>query len=113
MTRAERQAKWARDDYKRDPKRQRNAALKHRYGITQEQYECLLEAQSGRCAICEQLCLTGRRLSVDHSHETSEVRGLLCGNCNRGLGMFKDLPERLAKAIIYLSGSAASPDKGG
>ena len=45
---------------------------------------------------------SGRRLSVDHNHVTSKVRGLLCNNCNRGIGNFKDKKELLLKAISYL-----------
>lgn len=44
-----------------------------------------------------------RRLFVDHNHETKKVRGLLCTNCNAGLGMFKDSIEKLELAIDYLN----------
>ena len=78
-----------------------------RYGMTPPEYEAMLEAQGGLCAICEQPETSKRggvvrRLAVDHCHETGEVRGLLCNNCNRALGMFGDSPATLAGAIAYL-----------
>ena len=67
-------------------------------------YPALFEAQGGRCAICgTHESKVGRKLHVDHDHETEVIRELLCGSCNMGLGNFKDDPERLAKAIEYLS----------
>lgn len=70
--------------------------------MTLEQYEALLAVQGGRCAICGGVNPSGRRLSVDHAHATKQVRGLLCGLCNRGLGAFRDDPILLRKAIGYL-----------
>ena len=59
--------------------------------------------QGGKCAICgTQYVLGLKRLALDHCHETGRIRGLLCGSCNRGLGLFRDNPERLRKAIEYL-----------
>lgn len=72
-----------------------------KFGITEEQYDALLAAQGGRCAICE-LPERGRMLAVDHCHSTEEVRGLLCSKCNTGLGLFDDRQDRLMKAISYL-----------
>lgn len=67
-------------------------------------------AQEGLCAICHQpeTVKYGDRvkdLAVDHDHETGEVRGLLCNNCNRALGMFGDSAERLLAAARYLDQS--------
>ena len=78
--------------------------LKYLYGINDDQYYELLRSQGGVCAICLKTCLTGQRLSVDHDHKTGLVRGLLCHNCNHGLGKFKDDPELLLAAAKYLSG---------
>jgi hypothetical protein len=79
----------------------RRSHLKFYFGITIEQYEKLLIKQNGRCAICQGT--NGRlRLAVDHNHKTNEVRGLLCGPCNRALGLLKDSSKLLAQAIIYL-----------
>lgn len=74
--------------------------LEKLYGLTEEAYESLREAQANRCAICNELFT--KTPHVDHCHATGEVRGLLCGGCNRGLGHFKDEVVRLRAAIKYL-----------
>lgn len=77
----------------------REANLKHRYGITLIDYNEMLVEQDSRCKICN-VETTG--LVVDHCHNSGEVRGLLCGNCNKGLGLFKDSPERMERAAKYI-----------
>jgi hypothetical protein len=81
--------------------------LKRNYGITHEQYEKLLENQEGRCAICRTTEPGGNRHSshfhVDHDHQTGEIRGLLCCECNRGLGILGDNLENLERVISYLT----------
>jgi len=77
-------------------------------GCSNEQFEAFLEAQDGKCAICGAIeghrsrYGTVCRLAVDHDHQTGKVRGLLCNNCNRGLGRFKDSIKHLKAAIRYL-----------
>lgn len=66
-------------------------------------YQYMLENQNGVCAICSNVDKSGRALAIDHDHKTGFVRGLLCGSCNRGLGLFRDNPEILLKAAKYLS----------
>jgi len=85
--------------------RRRN--LRRDYGITPEEWNRMYEAQTGVCAICgnpESLVRRGKVevLSVDHCHETKKVRGLLCGNCNNGLGRFAHDPDLLRQAARYL-----------
>lgn len=81
----------------------KSAQLFIRYGITLEQYEEILTAQGGVCAICGGTKLSrGNFFHVDHDHETGEIRGLLCDRCNHGLGKFGDSVEILQKAIEYL-----------
>lgn len=97
-------------DYRKekyDPVRQgvhnrRNAFKKH--GITEEIFNEMLEDQGGICAICsnEQQSTRSDRLFIDHDHSTGTVRGLLCSNCNAGLGHFMDDPTSLQAAISYL-----------
>ncbi len=76
------------------------------YGMTLEKYNQMLENQQGKCAICG----GGREkqkysFSVDHCHATGKIRGILCSNCNAGLGFFKDNPQSLTNAITYLISS--------
>lgn len=78
----------------------------YKYGITPEYYADLLDIQAGGCAICGALEEDQRDgvLGVDHCHETGAVRGLLCENCNRAIGLLQDDPELLRMAIRYLVG---------
>jgi Recombination endonuclease VII len=77
--------------------------LSRRGGRHQEVAE-LRAQQEGRCKICKtpEAAAPGKRLHLDHDHATGAIRGLLCGNCNVGLGQFKDNPDLLAAAIRYL-----------
>lgn len=74
--------------------------LERLYGCTINEYEKRLESQSGVCAICSKE--SGRNLAVDHCHNTSNIRGLLCDRCNQGLGYFNDNPQILRAAAQYL-----------
>ena len=89
--------------------RQENAeALRERqliikFGITAAQYDALLVEQGGTCAMCPATALTsGKRLAVDHDHQTGEVRGLICDLCNRALGLLNDDIDRLLAGVVYL-----------
>lgn len=98
------------------------AKLRKHFGLTEAQYAEMFSAQNGRCAVC-----TGKLISrlddsrpfdkgtgrvpnavgrVDHDHATGKIRGLLCSNCNQGLGKFRDNPTILLKAVGYLRASA-------
>ena len=70
--------------------------------LSNEEYDDLLVAQKGVCAICDKPESSGKRLAVDHKHGTNLVRGLLCTKCNMGLGYFNDSPGFLFSAIKYL-----------
>jgi len=74
-----------------------------KYGITPEQHQQMLEDQSLCCAICLRTeTEEGRKFSIDHDHLTGKVRGLLCFQCNTGIGKLQDDPEILRRAIAYL-----------
>jgi len=81
---------------------QRRAHLKSTFGITFEEYEALFTGQKGVCAICGKPP-DYKRLAVDHDHTTDRVRGLLCQQCNTGIGLLGDSSELLEKALAYLN----------
>lgn len=88
------------------PEERRQRKLKDKYGLTVERYDQLMAEQDGACAICGVAGPEAARwgkLVVDHDHETGEVRGLLCSNCNCAIGLLGDSPELLTKAAGYLS----------
>lgn len=82
--------------------------LKRQWGLTREEYDAALERQGGVCAICggEEVAISKhgnrQRLSVDHCHETGQLRGLLCMKCNTAIGKFDDDCGKLESAIDYL-----------
>lgn len=75
-------------------------------GVTPQQYDEMHKNQQGLCGICQHR-LRSRRYKafcVDHCHETGRVRGLLCHNCNRAIGMLQDSVENLLRAIKWIKG---------
>jgi hypothetical protein len=73
------------------------------YGITVDEFDAMLAAQRGRCAICSSPePRSNCWWHIDHDHDTGHVRGLLCGPCNQGIGSLGDDPDRLRLAIAYL-----------
>ena len=88
-----------------------NIDLKKRYGVTLEWYRETFSKQNGVCAICEQpetakIRGKGIAMAVDHCHTTGKVRGLLCTQCNRALGLFRDDKDNLVRAISYLTSNS-------
>ena len=91
-------------EYATDPKKKVSARrrwLKSAYGIDMAQYDQMNEAQEGKCAICDS---PESVLHVDHCHTTGKVRGLLCNDCNTAIGLLKESPEVLSRAISYVVG---------
>ena len=85
----------------------RNHYLLRNYGITVEQYENMLNEQDHKCKLClSEGFLMGvcheMKLVVDHCHKHGHVRGLLCHNCNRALGLLQDNPDTLQRGMEYL-----------
>lgn len=83
------------------------AKMQKNYGITLEEYAELVEKHAGACAICggegfELVKGQKNLLVIDHCHSTGKVRGLLCHNCNRGLGLFQDSVDNLRRAADYV-----------
>jgi len=80
--------------------------LKKAFGISYQEYLEMLDAQQGCCAICGTDDTGARKaFAVDHCHETNKIRGLLCSNCNTGIGNLRDSIELLERAIEYLRNS--------
>jgi hypothetical protein len=79
----------------------RNYFLHRNFNISLPEVEEMLDQQDNRCAICRR---NGpATLHLDHCHETGRIRGLLCGNCNRGIGLLAHDPEVLRRAADYLA----------
>lgn len=85
----------------------RASHLRRTFGMSTSDYDSLLVEQGGGCGICggRETRNKHRVLSVDHSHTTGAVRGILCDACNNGLGRFEDSGTRLLDAVAYLEGS--------
>lgn len=81
-----------------NPEAKRRSNLRLRYGITPEEFDALAARTRGKCPIC----LKKKRLAVDHCHKTGRVRGLICSECNRSIGMLGDQVEPLRRALKYL-----------
>ena len=83
----------------------REKNLRQLYRIGHEDYERMLADQGGTCIACPATPESQRhgRLHVDHNHETGEVRGLLCHNCNTAIGLLKEDVARFAALTTYLS----------
>lgn len=77
-----------------------------RYNLTEQQYRDKMDSQFGCCAICgtslADKVYSRDQVHVDHNHVTGEVRGLLCGMCNKGIGCLQDSSEILKKALNYM-----------
>jgi len=93
---------YNKEDYENNPEKHKEKNLK-RFGISLDDYNRMFLEQEGRCAICgrHQVELN-RSLDVDHDHETKEVRGLLCSNCNTAIGLLKHDVLIVINTIKYL-----------
>lgn len=74
----------------------------YKYGLSPERYLKMYNRQEGKCKICGKKLPDGEYLHVDHVKGTQKIRGLLCAECNKGLGFFKDSPDNLREAAKYL-----------
>ena len=88
------------------------ARIYEKYKLTEVEYKQMLADQNGGCKICFKTESTKdgrygrtRTLSVDHCHKTGKIRGLLCENCNRALGLLNDSEELIQRSSLYLRGT--------
>jgi hypothetical protein len=101
-----RECKTKRQRETRTPIMQRRYNLQFLYGLTLQKYERMVEEQGGVCAVCGQPEIARnqwgiRRLSIDHDHETGEIRKLLCSSCNVALGRLQEDPGRIRALADY------------
>ena len=102
--------RWTEENPEKAAIKRRRNWLMRTFKITPAEYDEMLKSQGGTCAICYQDDPSGRRLAVDHDRSCCPgkkscgkcVRALLCGNCNRGIGMFQDDPKVAQAAVDYL-----------
>ena len=93
----------------------KNAYYKRNYGITDADLAAMKKEQDNKCYLCHsEGFLIGKnnhdeKLAVDHCHSTGKVRKLLCHNCNRALGLFKDNPELMRRAADYVENNCNNP----
>jgi hypothetical protein len=90
------------------PLLRRESHLRRVYGITIAEYEHLFQAQGECCACCKSVDPKSEQgWCIDHEHDTKIVRGILCAQCNRGIGFLGDTQEGVQKAVDYLASCAA------
>lgn len=81
----------------------KDSCLRNDFGITLEEYNKMFEEQGGCCKICcKHQSEQKRALAVDHCHSSGKIRGLLCNNCNKGIGNLQDNLEILSRAFEYV-----------
>lgn len=110
-TNRERLLETHQDWQKRNPDKARCNGRAHKarkYGTTLEDFEAYCLTTGNRCEICQELVVP---LHIDHDHNTNKFRGALCGNCNRGLGIYQDNPELLRAAASYLETKRVNTDR--
>jgi hypothetical protein len=96
--------KWRDENREYNIGRQRAYQLKSKYNMTEDDYNIMYTAQEGRCAICSTDTPTGKWkvFAIDHCHESGKIRGLLCNECNRGMGLLKDSVAIVKATLQYL-----------
>ena len=97
---AEQKRRWREDKKVERRAIERSGHLRRKYGLTIEDFEFLRVAQGDRCAICDQPDSAG--LHIDHHHDSGLIRGLLCGKCNKAIGLLKEDPALFDSASSYL-----------
>jgi hypothetical protein len=95
-------AEW----WKKNADRNKSKMRERLYGVKDHEFIEMWESQEGLCKICgNEMTISRIGYAIDHCHSTLNIRGLLCSPCNKGLGMFRDNPELLRQAAIYLEKS--------
>ena len=94
-------------------KRDREYTLRRYWGMTTDEFEKLMIKHNRKCGICgkKERSSAKKPLVIDHDHKTGAIRGLLCDNCNRGIGLLQDSKKLLQNAIAYLDQVLEAQDK--
>ena len=92
---------WNRDNHATTLENARYTRIRVNHGLPHFVYDRKLRLQNYLCAICG-CSISGKNAHLDHNHATNKHRDFLCNNCNQGLGRFKDNPELLRQAALYL-----------
>lgn len=95
---------WAIENPNEWERHRRKSHLRKKYNISIDEYNQMINDQENKCAICNHELIDSRgfRPHIDHCHKTGKVRGILCGDCNKALGGFKDDIHRIKNAHLYL-----------
>ena len=112
------QGKAYRERHKeRDRVNRRNESRRRKYGLSEDGYNKIIEYQNDTCPICLRHLTHGwgqfhkaTKAVVDHCHDTGITRGILCTQCNKGIGLLKDDPDFLLRAIEYLKSGTDHSD---
>jgi len=97
----EKNEQWRKNNPEAYVRSQRNTRRKWQYGIDSDHFYKILDEQGGKCAICK--TVVDESAHIDHCHDTGTIRGILCRNCNVGIGMLQDSVEIIGSAVEYLS----------
>ena len=97
---------WAIDHPDRKQATDRAYRLRRDYGLTANEVDAMIAERGSRCDLCHQVA----RLCIDHNHDTNEVRGMLCGSCNKALGLLGDNIVGVQMAMSYLCSSGSRVD---
>lgn len=93
-------SEWQRNYRKENKEKIKLLSAKWNYNISEKEAEKLYNITN--CQICNKKLTDSKDKHIDHCHKTKVVRGILCSNCNKGIGMFKDSIKNLQNAINYL-----------
>jgi hypothetical protein len=94
--------KWQSQNKEQQKLASQKYLLKKKFNLSLEEYNTKLQEQNHSCAICHKMCSSGRKLAVDHNHETRQNRGLFCTNCNLAIGHMQEDIDLLKNAIEYI-----------
>ncbi len=102
----ERLKAWREKNRDRRLEQLREIHLRNKFGLTPDEYDGILDAQLGVCALCTSPPTPGISLHVDHDHGTGEIRGLLCVRCNNAIGLLRENPDLMRRAARYVTADA-------